>query len=504
MKALYLSEPAGTNKTGKFFPMILSLFFFVTLWSLDFPKPYIDDLFYCGAGLNLAGGGDFSNPLLERQHFPSHYFFVYPPIHSYAIAGWMKIFGIGARSLTGFQNMMLFLTAVATLAILRGHKAPLWLEFFIPVGVSASLAVGLRPEPLSVALTMIGFAMIECGCRGISVFLAFLLMFLGGETAPRLTLFASALVLLAGFRLWQTSTAPGWKRWSFCIYGLGAALVAGFIFLLMIHFQLREFLQTFHFHAHRVEGGKIQILKKLFFENLGKTQLPLFFLTPIFFLFALWQPKNELFLRAIFIAAAFFLTALIGGIGHGSAWYAVLMMFFLAASASINAARFRRPFFAALLLVLLLAASRNLTNVMGILSGEIQSDRGGQYAEALRLRSTPEHPVVVDSSMARYVYDYKIPRGFIDFGFSAPFPGFSVADFFQRQDIYVVSPEDVAYLKFRTRLDYPPMPQWSPFGVSRLPFLGRWVLYKHPCLTFVIPAETCGGLRSDNTSQKTK
>src|SRR5277367_424148 len=113
------------NKTARFLPLVASLFFFATLWSLDFPKPYIDDLFYCGAGLNLAGGGDFSNPLLERQHFPSHYFFLYPPIHSYAIAGWMKMFGIGARSLTGFQNLMYFLTAATTIAILRRHKAPL-------------------------------------------------------------------------------------------------------------------------------------------------------------------------------------------------------------------------------------------------------------------------------------------------------------------------------------------------------------------------------------------
>src|ERR1700733_9912956 len=126
------------NKTPGYLPLAASILFFAALWSLDFPKPFIDDLFYCGAGLNLAAGGDFSNPLLARQNFPNHFFFVYPPVHSYAIAGWMKIFGIGARSLTAFQNLMYLTTALATLAILRRHKAPVWLEFLIPLGVAAA------------------------------------------------------------------------------------------------------------------------------------------------------------------------------------------------------------------------------------------------------------------------------------------------------------------------------------------------------------------------------
>ena len=50
--------------------------FFVGLWLLDFPKPLIDDLAYCGAALNLSGGGDLSNPLLLRYQLPGHFFFL--------------------------------------------------------------------------------------------------------------------------------------------------------------------------------------------------------------------------------------------------------------------------------------------------------------------------------------------------------------------------------------------------------------------------------------------
>ena len=119
------------NKSARCLPWIVSFLFFASLWSLDFPKPYFDDLFFCGAGLNMAGGGDFSNPLIERQHFPGHYFFEQTPVHSYAIAGWMKIFGIGARSLTGFQEAMYLVMALAT------QSSPL-------AGISGSAGGGRR------------------------------------------------------------------------------------------------------------------------------------------------------------------------------------------------------------------------------------------------------------------------------------------------------------------------------------------------------------------------
>src|SRR5271169_406830 len=85
-----------------------TLIFFLLLWFWDFPKPMCDDLFYSGAGLNLAQGGDLSNPLLARQEFPGHLFLIYPPVHSYVLAGWLKIFGISAASMTGFQMLVYF------------------------------------------------------------------------------------------------------------------------------------------------------------------------------------------------------------------------------------------------------------------------------------------------------------------------------------------------------------------------------------------------------------
>jgi hypothetical protein len=134
-----LMKPAAANP----FPLSLlgALVFFLVLWALDFPKPMNDNLFYCGAGLNLAQGGDLANPLLARQEFPGHYFFIYPPVHSYLLSGWLKLFGISAVSMTGFVISLYFICAAAIIIFLRRHAVPTWLEWSVPLAVGAAFLV---------------------------------------------------------------------------------------------------------------------------------------------------------------------------------------------------------------------------------------------------------------------------------------------------------------------------------------------------------------------------
>lgn len=134
------------------------------LWLSDFPKPNWDDLFYSGAGIHLAEGGDLSNPLIARQGFPSHYFFVYPPLQSYALGAWLKCFGISTRSITALPILCFFSICCATILVLRRYRANPVLEWLvIPGAMFGILPLGLRPEPLSVALAMCGFALADSG-----------------------------------------------------------------------------------------------------------------------------------------------------------------------------------------------------------------------------------------------------------------------------------------------------------------------------------------------------
>ena len=243
-----LSEP--DRKRSPVWPILGAFIFFLLLWKLDYPKPMWDDLFLNGAALNMADGGDFSNPLLIRQGFPSHYFFLHPPFHSYAVYGWLSLFGISAGSLLAFQNTMYFIIAATTIMIIRREGGPGILSWLVPWGVAAIfLKDGLRAEALAVALTMSGYALLlYCRHAGFRLWLSCFLIFLGTMTAERTAFFGAAFVLLA-FWHWLKPPADNASRLRFCAVSGSALAVAALLFMALIHFRLGEFYRTFHFHS---------------------------------------------------------------------------------------------------------------------------------------------------------------------------------------------------------------------------------------------------------------
>jgi hypothetical protein len=472
--------------------IVITIGCFGLLWALGYPMPFDDDIFYCGAGLNLAHGGDFSNPFIVRQLFPSHYFFAYPPLYPYAVGGWLKVFGISATALTGFHIFLYCLVAGATIAILRRHGARLWMQCLVPLAVTTVFTrFGLRPEPLAVGFTMVGFAFIECGGRRPwLVFLAFLLMFLGGSVAPRLTPFSGVLAVLAGYRLWQDFPEDRRRQWSFLVLAGAALLVAVGMFLWMIDFKLAEFLTTLRFHASvRVNGGsRIESFMKYPLAWLTITQWPLLVLMAGLFVAALRNPKDQLSQAGLFLTGAFPLVALIRGMGHGTLWYIILIIFLLSASLLKRISGFRTTVLqAALILTLIGANTKVVLEVIGILSGNIRRQLSAENQVAAGLKSTPDHPVLVDCWAARYVFDYRIPEGHLNFEFSSAYPGTGVKDGFFPGDIYVVGAEKTDELDRITYLERP-VPRWSPVG-------RRWSYYRDSRAIFIIPAETCKGLR---------
>ena len=172
--------------------LLAAAVFFGFLWRLDFPKPGYDDLFYNRAAMNLAGGGDYSNPLLERQAYPAAAtFFEYPPLHllrarrlvenlwrQLCLTNRLRRFLAGyAGDLRGDDDFNLAQTrSSAGLAGMAGST-----------GVAFGfLAVALPPETLGVALTLTGFAVAERGQGSSGRQLAgFSLMFLKTSRARR-------------------------------------------------------------------------------------------------------------------------------------------------------------------------------------------------------------------------------------------------------------------------------------------------------------------------------
>jgi hypothetical protein len=465
----------------------------ILLWLMDFPKPMVDDLFYTGAGINLAQGGDLSNPLLARQEFPSHFFFVYPPLQSYLMAGWLKIFGINALSMTAFVSLLYFITAAATIAILRRHRAPAWLEWLAPLGVSTSLlAVGLRPEPVSIALTMAGFALFECGRkRPVSLLLAFLLMVMGTSAAPRMLLFSGALILLSAKHLWTlpaASRSASFRLWAAVVVGV---VLAGLIFLVQIHFRVGEFWHSFHEHAHRVGGRRVNLLLGFLDESpyLTNAQFPLVLLLAGLLVFAWQRQRSDLMRIALVLAATLPLVALSGVLGAGTLWYIVLALLLFTAAVAKNQPALEMKLKVVVVLAVCFANAGMLATIWGMAGGKIKSDRGPEAGVAFDARSAPEHAVLVDSWVARYIFDYKIPAGMLDIQFAAPFPKSHIVGQMRAGDIYLVGPDNVDVLKRATLLDVG-VAAWIPFGLPNRFF------YRYPCQAFVIPEENCHGLRA--------
>ena len=494
-----LSSVATANRRSLFpLSLMASLVFFGSLWLLDFPKPAYDDLFLCGASLNLVEGGDLSNPLLERQQWPSHFYFIQPPLYSYAQAGWLKIFGISGAALTGFQAVMYLIIAGATIAIIRQHKGPVLVEYLVPFAVSAAwLSAGLRIEPLAVALTMLGFALLECGCmRNLAVFFAYLLMFLGASTAPRMTSFSMVLIFLAGQRSWRDFGVARRDRWVLCGLVLGAIMVASFLFLWMIDFRIREFWETFHYVAAQMSGGgKIKLLIKFMIVT-GPMQWPLLLMPFVLLWFARHKPLHHLSRIGLFLVGAFAFMVAIGGLGYCSVWYTILALLLLAVPCLKNfSGRRKLALQVAVSLIFLVANRKHFVKVFGQLTGEIRLEQSKHFNEALALRPTPEHPVLLDGSVARYIFNYRIPPGCLDLEFAVPFPQSFIADAkLQENDIFLAGPQTLDLLNDSTYLAQSPT-KWIPFGVAKL------ANYKYPREVYIIPAKMCQGLRSEAASR---
>jgi hypothetical protein len=467
--------------------LVAALLFYFFLWLLDFPKPMIDDLFYSGAGFNMAGGGDFSNPFVSRYFPGQHFFFVYPPVYSYLLAGWLKIFGVSAAAATGFQVLMYFITTVAVIAILRRNEVPVWLAWLAPLIAAGTLMdQGMRTEATAAALTWGGFAIIECGARKApGVFFAFLLMFLAGVTAPRIVIFDVGLMLIACWRLWEDSSGGARQKWRFVIPAVAAFAMAILIFLAMIHFRVGEFLAVFDEHS--------KIIK--FKKGAPISLRHLTFLTACAFaaIFAWRFRRDHLVQLCVALGAALCGAILTATLGYGmGGWHALLLVLFFGAALARRASGYGRLAVQSALTIFLLLRNLSLIiQVFGILSGHISPDRGGQYQSARALTSTPEHPLLLDPFVARYTFDYRTPPGSIDFAFSAPFPsvGTVMPSLMAAKlpDTYLLGPRFRNYVERSTYLPPEERPCWTPLRQS---------FDAYPRKVYIVRAEECKGLKS--------
>jgi hypothetical protein len=389
-----------------------------------------DDLFYTGAALNMTSGGDFSNPLLARQGFPSHYYFVYPPLHAYAVFAWLCVWGVSASAMVAFQNLMYFIIAWMMILLLKRQNAPGFILWLVPAGITAVfLKAGLRPEAFSVALSMVGYSMLDKSNKpGFAVWLSMLLLFLGAMAAPRTGFFA---LTMAAVGAWEHIKKTADKRKEFVRYGILAALamlVTALIFCVLIRFRLGEFMETFHFHAQRLNESRMGLLRK-FMLDLGVRWYVIFAFTALVLCLSIRHLSDRYVRICYWLAATFAVAGLMRALGPGSGWYAIFILLALASRLLKNAGQYKAWMIkTALAALMVMANSSKAIEAFGLLTGKIDSLPPGNLEAIRTLKPDIANPLVVDPASCRYVFDYKLPPGIIDFEFAAPFPGYSATD----------------------------------------------------------------------------
>ena len=480
-------------------PIFGAFVVFLVFWLLRWPVPAMDDLFYNGAAINMAQGGDFSNPLLARQGFPSHYFFVYPPIHPHAVYVWLSVFGIGTGSLLAFQNLMFFIISAATILIISRQTNPGIVSWIVPWGVAAAfLKFGLRPEAFAVAVTMSGYALLlYCRKVGFLLSLAFFAMFVGTIATPRTSFFGAVLALLGAWEWLKREPAnrSAWLRFS--PLPIAAGLAAVLVFFACIHFRLGEFYQTFHLHSTRMNpSASVLVAREL--RQFGVMRwIAIVAVALIILAAAVIRRVSDTNGVAYFLIATFLAAIVTGVFGPGTTWYLIFAVFLLAAVLFQKLSRAWLTFFAALIAVVMIGAnSSQFTGEFGVLTGKIDMSPPANRDVILTMQSTPDHTVILDFGTARYVYDYKLPLGVLDFGFAAPFPAFFPIDVKLRPgDIYVIGPGKVSLVNDELHASYP-LEYWGLFNLKGHTF------NKHPTQAFIIPAADLIKLQTDDSVMK--
>ncbi len=137
--------------------------FWIILYALGEPLPFSDDLFLTGAAINMAAGHGFTNPFCPEYYtLGSTQFYYYLPLHSYILAGWIKLFGLSRSSLAFFQCTASALACFGLWRVMRDEKTGL----FLPLGISVCVAIylgsmGLRPEALGLAFMAWGTLLLK-------------------------------------------------------------------------------------------------------------------------------------------------------------------------------------------------------------------------------------------------------------------------------------------------------------------------------------------------------
>ena len=218
-----------------------------------FPFPFIDDPFYIGAGLNLAAGGGLANPLIEG----SGTFLRYLPLHSFVIAGWLKLFGTSAGAMVA---LYLLFGWVSTWCTIRGFQILRKDLLGWMAGLSIVIyctCVGMRPDACSLCFAAVSFRL-GISRKQRTLYLAPFFAALAVAALP-----ASMAMMFPWIAFLMITHKGMWKA----VFAAGG--VVALMLCMLIHWQIQPFLAEFLIENQGARADQISWIRTEWKEPMG-------------------------------------------------------------------------------------------------------------------------------------------------------------------------------------------------------------------------------------------
>jgi hypothetical protein len=385
----------------------------------------MDDLFMIGAAVEIFRGGDLRNPWLVGQLFPSSYYFSQLPLHSWLLAAWLRLCGLGVWPMLSFISLCLVATACALRALFRTVAVRIPLTFAFLITAVPMMQNGLRPEVLGLVWVILGAAM-----RGRSTFSRYIAASCFGLALLSAARMLPLVVTLVPFTVYRDLDEPGANptRWwlsrlvrNYGIPWLLAAASLVVLLLCLVGFHILEFWRVFCLTANAR-------IAPFHLRNFGNAPAWLSLaITVVTTLVLGGKPGNARQKALILALVAAALLMFCSGTGL---WQLFFFTWLVAAgllvARTVDGQKWRHLIIgtAALIVMVPLDYSAPLVDVLA--GAARKAERPPREAFAMlraRIYAQNANRIRIDSGAARYVFAYDLPAGTLDFSFSEPFPG---------------------------------------------------------------------------------
>jgi hypothetical protein len=374
------------------------------------PWVHTDDLAFTGAAIDLARTGQLTNHTMDGwlAAFGTSKFYVQLPFYSYSLAAWIHLFGASTTSFISFEWVCYGMGLYGLIRVFGRFGLPLGMRLLLAtMYLTFLIREGFRPEAEASGLMFLGLSLFDTGAPFRRKLVALLLLGFGLLTYPLMVgpaaAFAIALLCLPRPTLRDLPRA-----WLLPVVLAGAVVVVAF--LAMIHFELGPFFAVFEAHRQTradADGTLLGFFRLITeYQELALTLPPVLLLgVAAVFVLARWR-RVELQVRVLVLACAGAALACIVTY-VAKAPPLVVLLAFCAACALASERSFRRYRWPAVAALAALYAWNQSLWIVTATQRRFPDQTALRVAHDAALRAGRD--LVVDSSTARYVFDYHLP-----------------------------------------------------------------------------------------------